>query len=113
MAKGDIVLVPYPYDDLSGTKTRPVLCLTDALGIYRHIITAFITSQVPSDLLDSDLVLHTKHSDFATTGLRVSSTIRLHRLFAFPSANALRRLGTITALRQTEVSDKLRALLDL
>lgn len=27
-----IVLVPFPFDDLSGSKLRPALCLTDVIG---------------------------------------------------------------------------------
>jgi mRNA interferase MazF len=52
MTRGKIFLVPFPFDDASATKVRPAVCLTEPLGIYRHIILAFITSQVPPDLAD-------------------------------------------------------------
>jgi mRNA interferase MazF len=29
MAKGTVVLVPFPFDDLSATKVRPAVCLSD------------------------------------------------------------------------------------
>ena len=32
MLKGKIVLVPFPFDDLSATKVRPAVCLTDSIG---------------------------------------------------------------------------------
>jgi len=74
MTRGRVVLVPFPFDDLSTAKVRPAVCLTDPIGPHRHVILAFITSRIPTDLLESDLVLDSSLTNFATTGLRVSST---------------------------------------
>ena len=41
--KNSIVLVPFPFDDLSATKVRPALCLTERLGSHDHVVVAFIT----------------------------------------------------------------------
>ncbi len=41
MTKGKIVLVPFPFDDLTSEKVRPALCLTDLIGPHRHVIVAF------------------------------------------------------------------------
>lgn len=57
MTKGKVVLVPFPFDDLSTMKVRPAVCLTEPIGTHRHVILAFITSQVPSDLLETDLTI--------------------------------------------------------
>jgi len=51
MTKGKVVLVRFPFDDLSGSKVRPALCLNNPVGQYHHVILAFITSQIPSNLL--------------------------------------------------------------
>ena len=80
MSKGKIVLLPFPFDDLSMSKVRPALCLTDPIGLHRHVVVAFITSQIPSDLLDTDIQLDPGHPDFYATGLRAPSTVRLHRM---------------------------------
>ena len=57
MTRGKIVLVPFPFDDLSTTKVRPAVCLTEPTGPQRHVVLAFITSQAPDKLLDSDVLL--------------------------------------------------------
>jgi mRNA interferase MazF len=59
MTRGKIVLVPFPFDDLSAGKVRPVLCLTDPIGPYRHVVVAFISSQVPTSVYATDIVLDT------------------------------------------------------
>jgi mRNA interferase MazF len=72
MTKYKVVLVPFPFDDLSSTKVRPAVCLTDPIGPYNHVVLAFITSQVPANPLASDFVLDAKAVGFAATGLRIS-----------------------------------------
>lgn len=57
MTKHKVVLVPFPFDDLSASKVRPAVCLTDPVGSHRHVVLAFITSQIPIYLLESDFVL--------------------------------------------------------
>lgn len=113
MPKGKIILVPFPFDDLSGTKVRPALCLTELIGPYKHIIIAFITSKIPADLLDSDLVLNDQHEDFSQTGLQKISTLRLHRLATITELLIKRELGTLPETWQVEVNRKLGRLLNI
>ena len=113
MTRGKVVLVPFPFDDLSTTKVRPAVCLTDPIGPYRHVILAFASSRTPTDLLETDLVLDTKQADFVTTGLRMSSTLRLHRLMTVTTALIRRELGELSPRLQGEVADKLRKLFGL
>ncbi len=86
MIKGKIVLVPFPFDDLSATKVRPAVCLTEPIGGHHHVILAFISSRIPTDLLETDLILDSKDAEFVSTGLKVSSTIRSHRLMTVTTA---------------------------
>jgi len=113
MTKGKVVLVPFPFDDLSAAKVRPAVCLTDPVGPHRHIILAFITSRIPADLMETDIVLDTSQSDFVTTGLRVSSTLRLHRLMTASTSLILRELGELSPDMRAQVADKLRKLFGL
>lgn len=113
MTKGKIVLVPFPFDDLSATKVRPALCLTNSLGPHHHVILAFLTSTIPADLLDTDIVLGNSHPDFAATGLRAAATLRLHRLMTVSTSLILRQLGVLPASVEAQVSDKLARLFEL
>ena len=110
MTRGKIVLLPFPFDDLSALKVRPAVCLTDPIGEHRHIVVAFITSQIPAETLDSDLVLRVDHAEFAHTGLRMDSTLRLHRLMTVTSALVKRELGELAPSLQTEISTRLQRL---
>ena len=113
MLKHKVVLVPFPFDDLSSTKIRPAVCLTDALGTHRHVVSAFITSRVVMHPAVTDIVIDSTSSDFSSTGLRVSSTLQLHRLMTVTAALIRRELGSLPPRLQQEVNTGLRKLLDL
>ncbi len=51
-----VVLAPLPFDDLTGSKVRPAVILTDPVGTHRHVVLAFITSAVPLALEQSDVL---------------------------------------------------------
>ena len=102
--------MPFPFDDLSAVKARPAACLTEPVGSYRHIVLAFITSRIPSDLLDSDVVLDSAGPSFSATGLSVPSTLRLQRMVTVMSMLIRRELGSLSPDMQIEVASKLRRL---
>ena len=109
--KHRIVLVSFPFDDLASTKVRPAVCLTDAIGPHQHVVLAFISSRMPGDLLPSDIIIEDTHPDFSTTGLRVTSVFRLHRIMTAGVAIIRRDLGCVPASFTRQLRDKLRSLL--
>jgi hypothetical protein len=42
--RGKVVLVPFPFDDLSATKLRPAVCLTEPIGTNRHVVVDLIST---------------------------------------------------------------------
>lgn len=113
MMKHKVVLVPFPFDDLSSSKVRPAVCLTDPIGPHDHIVLAFITSRILDSPLETDLVIDSGDPDFAATGLRVSSTLQLHRLMTATKTLLRRELGTLSPAMQAQVNDRLCKLFDL
>ena len=113
MIKNKVVLVPFPFDDLSGKKVRPAVCLTNEIGPYGHVILAFITSRIPDTILDTDLIIESDYTDFALVGLRVSSTLQLHRLMTLSRSMLLRELGVLSPLMIQKVEKKLFRLFEL
>ena len=108
-----VVLVPFPFDDLSGSKVRPAVCLTDAVGAHRHVVVAFITSAVPARLEPTDVLLDSGSADFARSGLRVRSALRLHRMVTVSATIIQRQLGVLTPNLQAQVQQRLRTLFAL
>ena len=109
--KGKVVLIQFPFDDLSSSKVRPAYCLTDAIGTYHHIIFALITSRIPEAPLNTDIILQPEHLDFVNSGLRQASTLRLDHLVTLRQSLIRRELGSLTSETQASVADILCRIL--
>ena len=108
--KHKVVLVPFPFDDLSSAKVRPAVCLTEPIGKHRHVVLAFITSRAPDEPLSTDLIFAEADKDFSVMGLRVSSTLQLHRMMTVAANIIVRELGSLPISAQKEVEGKLKLL---
>lgn len=112
MIKNKIVLVPFPFDDFSDSKVRPALCLTSEIGKYNQVIIAFISSKIPDDLMDSDVIIRKQSEESLGTGLVIDSAIRLHKIVTIPKSIIKRKLGELNKSIESEVSKKLRQLFE-
>ena len=112
MIKNSIVLVPFPFDDFSISKVRPALCLTSEIGKYNHVIIAFITSKMPDDLVNSDILLSMQSENSFGTGLTVDSVIRLHKIVTIPKNLIKRKLGIINKSVEVEIKRKIAQMFD-
>jgi mRNA interferase MazF len=108
MTKGNVVLVPFPFDDVTTSKVHPAVCLTEPAGPHRHIVLAFIMSRIPAELLDTDLVLNSESAGFSSAGLWVSSTLPLHRLIAVTMTLLRRERGILPPDLRRDADDRLR-----
>ena len=63
-----------------------------------------------AERLESDLFLNVDHPDFGRSGLRVASTLRLHRMLTVSRAVVRRELGELSPALQAEVAARLRTL---
>lgn len=107
------VLVPFPFDDFSTTKVRPALCLTQNISSYNHLVICFITSQIDKANELTDLPILAENPDFTTTGLKVNSALRLHRLVTIPRSFVLRELDVLPTNYHEKVKQKLIDLFEL
>jgi mRNA interferase MazF len=99
--KGDVVVIPFPFSDLSETKRRPALVLAEADA--QAVILCQITSQA---VRDSDaIVLET--TDFESGSLKARSNVRPNRVFTADRGIVLYRAGHLNAQKADEVAERL------
>ena len=103
--KGDIVVVPFPFSDLSSTKKRPALIATVLEG--DDLILCLITS---SRFDKYSIKLSNSH--FNQGKLNVESHIRPNRLFTADKSLILYRIGTLKETKTTEVIAKIVSILN-
>ena len=75
LVKGDIVVLPFPYSDLSSSKRRPALVISILEG--DDVMLCQITSKQRADKYSIDL----KDNDFRQGKLSLDSYIRPNRIF--------------------------------
>ena len=87
---GEVVLVPFPFSDLSQTKLRPAVCLAPAgRGDW-------VLCQITSNAYGDPLALPLVEGDFAAGGLRVASFARPGKLFTASAGLMVRSVGVLT-----------------
>jgi len=110
MIKNKIILVPFPFDNFSTIKVRPAVCLTNTIGKYNHIVIAFISSRIPMEPLETDIIIKKKDISFKKTGLTVDSVIKIHKVVTIPKELIKRELGQLDEYLQTEVDKSIKKL---
>jgi mRNA interferase MazF len=103
--KGDVVVVPFPFSDLSNAKKRPALVVAALTG--DDVILCQITSKAVAD----SYALPIADSDFTSGSLRQDSNIRPNRLFTADSTIILYRAGVLAPTRVRETVAKIVQIL--
>lgn len=103
--KGDIVVIPFPFSDLSGSKKRPALVLADLQG--DDIILCQITSQQTKD----KYAIAIKDSDFKTGKLTAPSNIRPNRIFTADKNIIIKKVATLNKAAVNGVIQKIISIL--
>ena len=111
LARGDVVLVTFPFTDLSSTRVRPALVVGRVAG--DDLILAFITSRTTAADPRGSCLLGSSDADFPRTGLKVDSLVRLDKLVTLHRRLVLRRLGQIGPSTTGVVNSALRFVLAL
>ena len=105
MAKGDVVLITFPFTDLSGSKLRPAVVLTStSLDLTVCFITSQLRWQEPTDVL---LLPN------PTSGIVKQSLIRTSKIAALDRKLAKGLLGQLVIAEINELNSKLKILLQL
>ena len=98
--KGDIVIVPFPFSDLSTAKRRPALVLTDSeQDGYGDFILAQITSQQKTDACAIEI----NADDFECGALRHTSNVRPNKLFTANESAVIYKAGNLQAKKMKEI----------
>src|SRR5690606_17937190 len=105
MKKGDLVLIPFPFKDLTGAKNRPVLIL---ISDEANVTVSFITTQLKwaSDY-DVDMQPSVKN------GLKATSLIRLGKLATLDKNLVVGLLGELSEAEMEKVNQNLLRLFQL
>ena len=105
MKKGDLVLIPFPFTDLTGNKNRPALVLVNG---ELDVTLAFISTQLKWKEA-TDVILKPSGGN----GLKKESLVRLSKLATIDKDLVLGRLGTVNRESIKLINDNLKKIFQL
>ena len=104
---GDIIMAPFPFTNLQGSKNRPVVVVADvSYPGQKDWIVCEITTQPHTHAIQIPL----SQTDFATGGLSRPSWVRPDRLMTLNGSLFRRTVAQLTNYKQAEVVASVRAL---
>ena len=106
---GKIVLVPFPFTDLSGSKMRPALVIYEGES---DVILSFISSKIPSIPAETDVIVSSHSASFRKSGLKVDSVIKLDKIATVLKDLVIGEIGEIDETIKKEVKRKFKKLVD-
>ena len=107
--QGDVVLLPFPFSDLSGDKQRPVLVLSKAA--YNKASQDFLVCAITSNLANAAHSVYVEDADMETGRLPRPSRVKVDKVFTASQALARKRVGGVGAVVIAQVKRELGAIL--
>ena len=105
MKKGNIILIPFPFTDLTGKKLRPAIIL---IATDYDLTVSFITSQIKWKE-NTDLELLPTNLN----GIKIPSLIRLSKIATIDRSLAIGKLGELQHNEIMELNNKLKIIFQL
>ena len=103
--KGTILLIPFPFTDLSGSKLRPAVVLSESQS---DVLVSFITTQLqwqePTDIL---------LTPSSTNKIKKLSLIRLNKMATIDKNLIKGKIGNVLPIQLIEINQKLKVIFDI
>jgi mRNA interferase MazF len=114
MKRGDIVLIRWPFSDLSSDKVRPALIISSDKHTYRSedAVFLFISSKTQNPQT-TDLLFDQSDPEFCKSGLKKSSLIKTTKIASLSKSLASNLLGEASPIIMERVKGLLIEALNL
>lgn len=93
MKIGDIILIPFPFTNLTTSKARPAVVATITKDRYKDVVIAAISSVLPTQLTDNEMIIQPNISN----KLKVKSVLKIDRLATVKQVDMIAPLGELDA----------------
>lgn len=91
MNTGKIILIPFPFAELTDIKLRPAVVISKTRDKYEDLILCAVSSIVPDKLSTAEIILVPN----SINKLQVRSVIKIDRLITLKKENVIAELGDV------------------
>jgi mRNA interferase MazF len=106
MKTGDIVLIPFPFAELTNKKVRPAAVVCETKDNYKDLVLCAISSVVPSDLSENEMLLRVDKEN----GLRKDSVLKIDRIVTAKKQDVIAKIGKLAEKDLKTFKEKFKLL---
>lgn len=104
--RGDLILIPFPFTDLSGIKKRPGIIISP--DWYNERYEDVVVVAVTTKFYDNKVQLSLKEGDLYTGNIPKDSYIRFTKIFTFNKSEIIKVLAVVNENKFKEIMNKVR-----
>ena len=108
MIIGTIVLIPFPFAELTNIKVPPAVVVSATRDKYQDLILCAVSSVIPANLMPFEIVLQPDK----VNNLRVPSIIKVDRIMTLKKEDVITALGFLSKAETELFRSKFKQLAD-
>ncbi|RJG21785.1 type II toxin-antitoxin system PemK/MazF family toxin [Paenibacillus thiaminolyticus] len=109
--QGDVLLIPFPYTDLTATKQRPVLVISNTT--YNETKKDIVVAAITSNLAEKDYSILITAEDLDEGHLKIDSAVRADKIYTFSNRIVIKKFGHIKPQVFSKVKEQIDELIHI
>ena len=109
MKTGEILLVPFPFSELTNIKVRPAVVVSSTKDKYEDIIVSAISSVIPDSLSPNEIIIEIS----PINNLRIKSVIKVDRIVTIKKESVIAKIGKLSEMELNEFISVFKNLVHL
>lgn len=109
--QGDIVLLPFPYSDLSAKKVRPAIIISNSnLNSVSDIVVLAISSK---KMGDENLEICIDNCDLEIGNLPLKSYVKIFKIINIHSSIVIKKVAHLKKIKLRTISSSLKNIINI
>ena len=92
MKTGNIILVPFPFSELTNIKVRPAVVISTTKDKYEDLIVSAISSVIPDSISANEIIIESN----SINNLRVKSVLKVDRIVTIKKESVIAMIGSLS-----------------
>ena len=92
MKTGNIILVPFPFSELTDIKVRPAVVISTTKDKYEDVIVSAISSVIPDSISANEIIIESN----SINNLRVKSVLKVDRIVTIKKESVIAMIGSLS-----------------
>ncbi|MDQ3750210.1 MAG: type II toxin-antitoxin system PemK/MazF family toxin [Acidobacteriota bacterium] len=106
MKTGDIILIPFPFAELTNKKVRPAVVVCETKDVYKDLVLCAVSSVVPPKLTENEILLVRDNQN----GLRKNSVLKIDRIVTAKAQDVIAKIGELSESDSAKFKEKFKQL---